>query len=344
MTRLSGMSKVARLATVLFATTVTMGITSEASAQTAVTVRMDTFFYGSHVPILLGITDGIYKKHGLEVTAQPGRGSANTIQTVAAGTDQFGFADGGTLVKFVAQGLKAKQIVGMFQTTPAIVLAMPNSGIVTAKDLAGKTGGFGVGSAPEQLFAAFAKGSGLDASSVKRVSVDLPTRDNLFMQKQIDFSFGYTVTQLPLMQEKCACKLVTLPYAGAGITAISNGITVGDDYAAKNPAIVRSFAMATAKAIEAAVKNPEKGVDAFFQYAKETKLSRPVVTDQWLETIKLLHTQATKDKPYGVTDPSDWQKTIDALVEYADLPKGVVTPAKVATNEYLSEPAGGGKK
>lgn len=344
MTKLHRTLGAAHFGAALLAAVMTTGMASTARAQTAVNVRMDTFFYGSHVPILLGITDGIYKKHGLDVTAQPGRGSANTIQTVAAGTDQFGFADGGTLVKFVAQGLKAKQIVGMFQTTPAIILAMPNSGITTAKDLAGRTGGFGVGSAPEQLFAAFAKGSGLDPNSVKRVSVDLPTRDNLFMQKQIDFSFGYTVTQLPLMQEKCACKLVTLPYAKAGITAISNGITVGDDYAAKNPTIVRSFAMATAEAIEAAVKNPQKGVDAFFQYAKDTKLSRAVVTDQWMETIKLLHTAATKGKPYGVTDPSDWQKTIDTLVEYADLRKGAVTPDMVATNQFLSEPSGGAKK
>lgn len=320
------------------------GFAGAASAETAVTVRMDTFFYGSHVPILLGIVDGIYKKHGLDVTAVTGRGSANTIQTVAAGTDQFGFADGGTLVKFAAQGLKAKQIVGMLETTPSIILTMPESGIKSAKDLAGKTGGFGIGSAPEQLFGAFAKGSGLDAGSVKRVSVDLPTRDNLFMQKQIDFSFGYTVTQLPLMEEKCACKLNTLPYAAAGITAVSNGITVGDDYAAKNPEIVRSFAQATVEAIEAAVKNPQHGVDAFFEYAKDSKLSKPVVSAQWAETIKLLHTAATKDKPYGFTSPEDWQKTIDVLIDYADLPKGAVTPQSVATNEYLATTTADAKK
>lgn len=328
----------------LVAAVVAQNSVNTARAETPVTVRMDTFFYGAHVPVLLGIVDGIYKKHGLTVTAATGRGSANTIQTVTAGSDQFGFADGGTLVKFAAQGLKAKQIVGILQTTPAIVLTMPDSGIKTAKDLAGKTGGFGIGSAPEQLFGAFAKGSGLDPNSVKRVSVDLPTRDNLFMQKQIDFSFGFTVTQLPLMEEKCACKLNTMAYAAAGITAVGNGIMVGDDYAAKNPDVVRKFAQATVEAIEAAVKNPQRGVDAFFEYAKDSKLSKAVVTAQWTETMKLLHTEATKDKPYGFTAASDWQKTIDTLVEYADLPKGAVTPASVATNEYLAKPSTDAKK
>lgn len=319
-------------------------VAGAATAQTLtpVTLRMDTFFYGSHIPMLLGIVDGIYKKHGLDVTAQTGRGSANTIQTVAAGTDQFGFADGGTLVKFVAQGLKAKQIVGILQVNPSIILAMPESGIKAPKDLNGRTGGFGVGSAPEQLFPAFAKQTGIDVASIKRVSVDLPTRDNLFMQKQIDFSFGYNVTQLPLMQEKCGCTLNVIRYADNGITAVSNGIMVGDDYAEKNPDIVKRFARATAEAMALAVKEPEKGVDAFFAYAKETKLSRPVVTNQWAETMKLLQTPATKGKPLGVTAPEDWQKTIDTLVEFADLPKGV-TPEKVATNAYLLDKTGSAK-
>lgn len=319
----------------LLAAMVVQGSVSTASADTAVTVRMDTFFYGAHVPFMLGIVDGIYKKHGLVVTAAPGRGSANTIQTVTAGSDQFGFADGGTLVKFAAQGLKAKQIVGMIQTTPSIIMMMPESGLKSSKDLVGKTGAFGIGSAPEQVFGAFAKGTGLDPNAVKRVNVDLPTRDNLFIQKQVDFAFGYAVTQLPLLEEKCSCKLNVLSYADAGITSVANGIMVGDDYAAKNPEIVRRFAQATVEAIEAAMKNPQRGLDAFFEYAKDTKLSKRVVAAQWDETVKRLHTEATKGKPYGYTAPSDWQKTIDVLVEYADLPKGAVTPADVATNKYL---------
>ena len=108
---------------------------------TPVTLRMDVFFYGAHVPMLLGIVDGIYKKHGLDVTAQTGRGSATTIQTVANGTDHFGFADGGVLVKFAAQGLKAKLIVGILQTSPSIIFSMPDKNIVKPADLNGRTGG-----------------------------------------------------------------------------------------------------------------------------------------------------------------------------------------------------------
>jgi NitT/TauT family transport system substrate-binding protein len=308
----------------------------QAQNLTPVTIRMDVFFYGSHVPILLGIVDGIYKKHGLEVTAQTGRGSATTIQTVANGTDQFGFADGGTLVKFAAQGLKAKQIVGILEKTPAVIFSFADKNIHAPKDLLGKTGGFGNGSAPEQLFPAFLKRAGVtDASSIKRVAVDIPTRDNLFLQRQIDFSFGYTVTQLPLLQEKCSCKLNTMLYADEGLVAISNGIIVSDNYAKDHPDITKAFAQATAEAIDAAIKDSPHAVEAFFSYAKDTQLSRNVVAAQWEETKRVLHTAATADKPTGVMDLADWQKTIELLVEYADVPKGAVSPEAVVSNDYL---------
>src|SRR5690606_24009803 len=125
------------------------------------------------------------------------------------------------------------------------------------------------------------KATGVDVGSIKRVAADIPTRDSLFLQGQTDFSFGYSVTQLPLMEEKCSCKLNVLRYSDAGIVSISNGVIVSDSYAEKNPDVVARFARATVEAIELAVKEPEKGVDAFFKYAKDTQLSRPVVARQW---------------------------------------------------------------
>lgn len=309
-----------------------------AMAQDAVpvTLRVDVFFYGAHVPMLAGIVDGTYEKHGLKVTAQTGRGSATTIQTVANGSDDFGWADGGTLVKLTAQGLKAKQIVGMLQKNPMIIMTKETSGIKQPKDLNGRTGGFTAGSSPEQLFAALAAKTGIDLNSIKKVSADIPTRDNIFLAGQTEFSFGYTVTQLPLLQERCSCTLNVIRYSDYGLTAVSNGVITSDTMIASKPDVVRKFAAATVESIAKAVQNPQAGVDAFFKYAEgKTQLSRDVVTKQWLETIKLLHTDATKDRPYGYTAESDWKESIDLLVKYAEVPEGKVTPAMVYTNDFL---------
>ena len=125
-----------------------------------VSVRADVFFYGAHVPIMLGIVDGIYKKHGIDATFAAGRGSATTIQTVANMSDQFGFADGATLVRLTAQGLRAKQIVGILQIGSNSIMTLPDSGITKPQDLNGKTTGFAPGSATDQIFPAFAKKAG----------------------------------------------------------------------------------------------------------------------------------------------------------------------------------------
>lgn len=303
-----------------------------------VTLRVDVFFYGSHVPLLAGIADGTYEKHGLKVTAQPGRGSATTLQTVANRSDDFGYADGGTLVKLAAQGLKAKLIVGVLQKNPMVIMTKKTSGLTTPKDLNGKTGGFTPGSSPEQILPALAGKTGMNLNSIKKVSADIPTRDNIFLAGQTDFSFGYTVTQVPLLQERCNCELNVIRYSDYGITALSNGIVVSDSLIAEKPDVVRKFVAATVESIEKAVKDPKTAVDGFFKYAEgKTQLSRNVVSKQWEETIKILKSDATKNMGTGQMAESDWKETIDLLVKYAEVPEGKITPAMVYTNQFVSK-------
>jgi NitT/TauT family transport system substrate-binding protein len=300
-----------------------------------VSVRADVFFYGAHVPIMLGIVDGIYKKHGIDATFATGRGSGTTIQTVANMSDQFGFADGATLVRLTAQGLHAKQIVGMLQTGSIAVMTLPDSNITKPQDLNGKTTGFAPGSATDQLFPAFAKKTGIDLASIKGLSVDPPTRDSLFLLKKIDFDIALAAAQLPILEERCGCKLNLMRFSDYGLSLMSNGIVASDKLIAENPDLVGRFAAATVEAIGAAVANPQHGVDDFMQYAPNAGFSRNVVTAQWNEAIRLLHTPRTKDKPYGVMDDKDWRDTIDLLTEYVNLPKGAVTSDMVFTNAYL---------
>jgi NitT/TauT family transport system substrate-binding protein len=300
-----------------------------------VTVRADVFFYGAHVPILLGIVDGIYEKHGIDATALIGRGSATTIQTVANMSDDFGFADGASLVRLSAQGLRAKQIVGILQIGSNSVMTLPDSGITKPQDLNGKTTGFAPGSATDQIFPAFAKKAGVDFASIKGLSVDPSTRDNLFLLKRIDFDVALAVAQLPILQEKCNCKLNVMRFADYGLNLMSNGIVASDRIIAEKPDLVRRFAAATVEAIGVALADPQRGIDAFMQYAQNSGFSRTVIAEQWQEAARLLRTPATKDRPLGEMDANDWQSTIDLLVDYAGLPRGSVTPEMVFTNQFL---------
>lgn len=301
----------------------------------AVNVRADVFFYGAHIPIMVGIADGIYAKYNIDAKFQAGRGSGTTIQTVANQSDQFGFADGATLVRLASKGLKAKQVMGVLQTTSNSVMTLPDSGLTKPADLNGKTTGFAPGSATDQIFPVFAKKAGIDYSSIKGLSVDPPTRDNLFLLKKIDFNIALAVAQLPILEEKCQCKLNVMRFSDYGLNLMSNGIVASDDLIQKNPDLVKRFVAATAEATKKAMENPEHGVDVFMEFTSNAGLSRKVVAQQWAEAMKVLHTKRTQDKPLGVMDAADWQETIDTLVENVGLPAGAVTPDMVFTNEFV---------
>lgn len=308
---------------------------AQAPALDRVSIRADVFFYGAHVPIMLGIVDGIYKKYGIDATLSPGRGSATTIQTVANMSDQFGFADGATLVKLTAQGLRAKQIVGILQSGSNSVISFPDAHISKPADLDGKTTGFAPGGATDQIFPAFAKRTGIDLSSIKGLSVDPPTRDSLFLLKKIDFDIALAAAQLPLLEERCSCKLNLMRFSDYGLSLMSDGIVTSDKMITERPGLVKRFAAATVEAIKATVANPQHGVDDFMRYAPSAGVSRNVVVSQWEQAVRLLHTPQTKDKPIGEMDAKDWQDTIDLLVQYVKLPKDVVKPDMVFTNEFL---------
>ena len=308
---------------------------AQAPALDRVSIRADVFFYGAHVPIMLGIVDGIYKKYGIDATFSSGRGSATTIQTVANMSDQFGFADGATLVKLTAQGLRAKQIVGILQSGSNSIITFQDSHIRKPTDLDGKTTGFAPGSATDQIFPAFAKKTGIDLASIKGLSVDPPTRDSLFLLKKIDFDIALAAAQLPILEERCSCKLNLLRFSDYGLSLMSNGIVTSDKMISQHSDLVRRFVAATVEAIKLAVANPQHGVDDFMRYAPNTGFSRNVVAAQWDQAMRLLRTARTKNRPIGEMDARDWQDTIDLLVQYVNLPKGVVKPDMVFTNAFL---------
>ena len=67
-------------------------------AQDKVSFRMNWYLGGLHVPFYYGKDRGFYAAEGIDVTLNEGRGSANTAQVVAAGSDTFGLADSSSVI------------------------------------------------------------------------------------------------------------------------------------------------------------------------------------------------------------------------------------------------------
>ncbi|WP_158642319.1 ABC transporter substrate-binding protein [Actinomadura sp. WAC 06369] len=317
---------------------------TDASGRTKLNVRTDVFFTGAVLPLVAGVEQGIYEKHGLNVTLNAGTGSATTLQTVANGSDDIGYADAGAMVQAAGKRMPVRMVGGMVQKSPLAVFTRGDSGIASAKDLAGKSAGFTAGSAPETVFPAFAKASGLDPESVTLNKVDVPTRDSLFVQGKTQFTFGLLNVTEPNMKVKCKCDLIAIPYADAGLDVLSSGIVTSEKFAKENGDALRKFLAATAEAVQTTNANTDAAVESFFEFATKSTLSKDVVKQQWQISNGLLTTDRTKGQGFGCTSAEDWESTIKIMEQYAGVPAGELKPEDVASNAYLtgcSDPLGG---
>lgn len=308
----------------------------DASGRTKIKVRTDVFYTGATLPLIVGVQQGIYAKHGLNVTLNPGSGSATTLQTVANGSDDIGYADAGALVQAVGRRMPVQMIAGMVQQSPLAIFVRKDSGITDAKGLAGKTAGYTAGSAAETVFPAFAKASGLDPDSVRFNKVDVPTRDSLFVQGKAQFTFGLVNVTEPNMKVKCNCDLTVLPYAESGLDVLSSGLMTSKKFADGNGEALRKFLAATDEAVKTTNADTDAAVESFFTFVKTTKLSKEVVKQQWLASAKLLTTEHTKGQPFGCMSPDDWRSTVDVMEQYGGVDSGKVKPVDAATNAFLS--------
>lgn len=300
-----------------------------------VSVRTDVYFTGAVLPLVAGVEKGIFDKHGLEVDLKEGTGSATTIQTVANGSDDIGYADAATMVQSAGQGMPVTMVAGMVQESPLALFTFKDSGITSPADIEGQTAGYTPGSAAERLFPAYAEAADVDEKKVTFRNVDVPTRTQLFLSGKTDFTFGLTNVSKPNMELACDCKLVTFPYSDKGVQTLSSGMVVGNDFLEDNPETVKKFLAALEESVELADKDTDAAVKAFFKVDKDSQLKPKQVADQWRNSSKLLHTDNTSDQDFGCTATKDWEQTIDLMEKYGDVSKGSTTVADVATNKHL---------
>ena len=79
-----------------------MVLGAQAQAQDNVSLRLNWYLGGLHVPFYYGVDRGFYRQEGINLTINEGRGSANTVQVVGAGTDTFGLADSSSIINLIS--------------------------------------------------------------------------------------------------------------------------------------------------------------------------------------------------------------------------------------------------
>jgi len=260
--------------------------TSFAQQPTKVKFQLDWRFEGPAALFLMGQCKGYYKQEGLDVTIDAGNGSAGTVNRVASGTYDMGFADISAMIEFLANnpnipGSRLQAVYMVYDATPAAVFAMKKSGIRKPADLVGKKMGAPVFDAGRKTFPIFAKANGLDASKFTWQSMDPPLRETLLAKGDVDAITGFYFTSLLNLNARGVKDedVVVLKYPDYGVNLYGNAIMANPKFIAENPEAITKFLRAFTRGMRDAIADQ----DAAIKCVKE----RDALIDEALERRRL---------------------------------------------------------
>jgi NitT/TauT family transport system substrate-binding protein len=301
-----------------------------AQAEDAVSLRLNWYFGGLHVPFYYGKEKGFYKAEGLDLTINEGRGSANTVQVVAAGSDTFGLADSSSVIATAAKGADVKSVMSLLNSTGFSVVSLASAGIRTPKDLEGRKLAVSPGDPLGQLFRALAASNKLDMSKISFVQVDPAAKVVAVLEKRVDALLGGADDQFFLIKYKGETP-AALRYADHGANIVGMTILTRESIIKDKADLVRRFVRATVRSWEEARKNPEGAVDATMKVKPD--LNRDSQLDQLRVDIELMDSPNSKGR-IGWGDQRDWDQTLALLKQYRDVQTDKPWTA-FHTNEFL---------
>ncbi len=264
MTRLSAPARRA-FARAALSTLALLAAAPAALAQTPVKFQLDWRFEGPAALFLASSAKGYYKAAGLDVTIDAGNGSGGTVQRVASGTYDMGFADLAALMEFHANNPDAPNkpvaVMMVYNNTPAAVLALKKSGIKSPADLNGKKLGAPVFDAGRRGWPIFAKAN--NVQNVTWTSMDPPLRETMLARGEVDAITGFSFTSLLNLEARQvkAEDVVILPYSSHGVKLYGNVIIATPKMIKENPQAVKAFLSAFLKGAKEVMANPDPTIE-----------------------------------------------------------------------------------
>ena len=254
-----------------------------AQGSTPIKFQLDWRFEGPAAFFLLPAAKGYFKEAGLDVAIDAGNGSGGTVQRVASGAYDMGFADVAALMEFQANnpGVPNQPVAVMmvYNNTPASVMALKKTGIAKPADLTGKRLGAPVFDSGRRAFPIFAKAN--QVGEVQWTSMDPPLRETMMLRGDVDAITGFTFTSLLNLEARGAkaSDVVVMQYPDYGVKLYGNAIIVSARLLKDNPEAVKGFLKAFTKGAREVIANPAAAI----AYVKE----RDGIVNTALETRRL---------------------------------------------------------
>lgn len=274
-------------------------------------VRMKWFFAGTMTGWFAGKEQGIFARHGIDLTINPGGPDNSSVKLVAAGTDTFGVAGADEVLLAQAKGIPIVAIGVLFKESPICFISKKSKGILTPKDWAGKTVEVSYGSNAEVQYRALVAKYGI--KNIKEV----PYTFNLvpFIEDKVDVSVAYKMDQVVTLQRK-GIELSIITPKDHGINPYGDVVITTEKMLQEHPDLVKSFMAAVIESTQWAIDHPKDAVTALVKNAPELKSDNESLV--WQETIPFLTAEGGAGS-IGIMRSARWTDTMNQLVEFKAL-------------------------
>ena len=308
-------------------------LAAQAPPPQKVVFALNWFPVGDHAAYWVALEKGYYRRRGLDVDMQNSKGSGDSIAKVDSGRADMGLADSAVVIAASARGAKVKVVGMVFDKSPMNVWSRRDAAITKPKDLEGKTVAAPPGDGQRQMFPAFARVNGIDASKVTWVNVEPAAKVPALAEKRVDAVADYT-TGLPFY-EKAVGKgnAVMMPWADHGLDMYSMSIIASEKTMKERAPMLRAFLEASYLGWRDVMADPRSALEIFKKRVPEIDLS--IIEPNMMMGLELMKTDRYAKNGIGWIEEKKMCESVDLVNTYMGVPAKVECKA-VYTNEFLT--------
>jgi NitT/TauT family transport system substrate-binding protein len=288
-----------------------VGIGSPAEAQTPTVIHVGCGSTEFDAEAYYAQDLGFFQKAGLTVDIQRLRGGPDVQAAVAGGSFQIGDTNILSLAAAKQHGQSITVIAPGAQYAQAaptsLLVVMPDSSAHSARDLDGKTvAGISVGGLDQLYIDAWIDKNGGDINSIKFVELPPSAMVPALEAGRIDAA---SLSEPFLDIERAKLRVLARDVEAVAPNSMITAWFTTSDWAAKNPATVKAFALAIGEAAVWANKNPEAAAKIL---AKYMAIDEPRTHARYAQSLNAALIQP-------ILDGATTYKLLGAPMTYAEL-------------------------
>jgi NitT/TauT family transport system substrate-binding protein len=304
-------------------------------AQEKISIMTDWSPHGMHAGLHLAVQKGWFKEAGVNVEVLDGKGSVSTIQQVAAGKIDIGFAQLGAMAPAVSNGLPVTSVMGFVRAGDNGLIVPVAGKYKTLKDLVGKKIVVPNGSATAPFLDAFFKAGGVSRSDIQVVNVDSQAMVSTYSSGQVEGALSTVAFFAPIVSENRPSSGIL--FADVGLRIPGYGLVVHKDAVEKRADMLNKIVTVNRRAWDYIFSGKEdEAVDAMLAQRAGLRLDRKVMAGQLKMYMPLFATPATKGRPIGWQAETDWQEALKTM-EQASMIKQGWKSADFYTNKFIPQ-------